>query len=457
MTPYRLAALFAALAALTTRAADYPPVPPPRDAAQLGTGVQRTMTRLATSTPERRHKVRVLFYGQSITEQSWSKVVADDLRKRFPHADLEIENRAIGGFASQLLVRPAEHDLYPFYPDLLIFHVYGSNKEYEQILKAVRTRTSAEILMQRDHLTKWPPEPIDQKTDKSAWWDNLMNASLLPELAKKYNCGLADVRGGWVDYLKTHNLQPKALLKDDVHLNDHGNFVMAELVKRHLVYRPDLPKEPWENLVRTIENPEALKWKDGKLTIEFDGNRVDVLPAAAGQPGLKAAVRIDGKRPSEFPTAYRITRPSPGPWSPLFVSRVDHDAPLILEDWTLKVTEVDAPAKTFKYTVRGSVTGDDGAGASDQPFRSTSGRIKLDPAALFRGGHPPLPVGYESKWKVLPMFLDTYDSPTITDPAKENPITLIQNLPPGKHTLELTSETPTPPAITAIRIHRPPM
>src|SRR5262249_7121144 len=74
----------------------FPPVAPPKDASSLGTGVQRTMTLLTTSTPEHRNKVRILFYGQSITEQEWSKLVAADLRKRFPNADLEIENRAIG-------------------------------------------------------------------------------------------------------------------------------------------------------------------------------------------------------------------------------------------------------------------------------------------------------------------------------------------------------------------------
>src|SRR5688500_18350190 len=68
----------------------YPPVPPPADASALGRGIQRTMAKLATSTPQRRNTVRVLFYGQSITEQTWSKAVADDLRKRFPHADLVI-------------------------------------------------------------------------------------------------------------------------------------------------------------------------------------------------------------------------------------------------------------------------------------------------------------------------------------------------------------------------------
>src|SRR5437879_13629526 len=110
------------------------------------------MTLLATGTPGKRNKVRILFYGQSITEQDWWKRVAGDLRRRFPDADLRIENRAIGGFASQLLIRPAEHDLYPFYPDLLIFHVYGSDREHEPLIKAVRPRPTADARMQTDHV-----------------------------------------------------------------------------------------------------------------------------------------------------------------------------------------------------------------------------------------------------------------------------------------------------------------
>jgi hypothetical protein len=86
------------------------------------------------------------------TEQSWARTVADDLRRRFPSANLVIENRAIGGFAAQLLVKTAESDLYPFYPDLVIFHVYGSHIEYENIIRRIRERTTAEILMQTDHL-----------------------------------------------------------------------------------------------------------------------------------------------------------------------------------------------------------------------------------------------------------------------------------------------------------------
>src|ERR1019366_4089894 len=119
-------------------AANEPALPPPRnlgDPATLGLGVQRTMTLLAASTPEHRNTVRVLFYGQSITEQDWWKSVADDLRRRFPNANLIIENRALGGYASQLLVKSAETDLYSFQPDLLIFYVYGSHIEYENIIR----------------------------------------------------------------------------------------------------------------------------------------------------------------------------------------------------------------------------------------------------------------------------------------------------------------------------------
>ena len=73
----------------------YPPVNFP-DVSGWGRNIQRTMRLLATSTPEKRNTVRILFYGQSITEQNWAKLVEDDLRRRFPHANLIIENRALG-------------------------------------------------------------------------------------------------------------------------------------------------------------------------------------------------------------------------------------------------------------------------------------------------------------------------------------------------------------------------
>jgi hypothetical protein len=422
------------------------------------------MRLLATSTPTRRNTVRILFYGQSITEQDWSRQVADDLRRRFPHADLQIENRAIGGFASQLLIGPAEHDVYPFYPDLVIFHVYGGDQQYEEIIRSIRSRTTAEVLMQRDHVAAQMPDPkATPETDKGLWWDNHMNNVRLPQIAQKYGCGLVDVRGEWLRYLTANRLEPKALLKDGVHLNEQGCFVMAQVVGQYLQYRPELAAKEMSPTVRDFTVGKDVSWKDGRLALEFEGNRVDLLPSAGGS-GADMQVRIDGKAPSAIPGAYAFTRPAPNPWaSPLALVRVDHDTPLVAEDWTLKVTEVNGtdPAKaTWKYEVTGSVTGPDGSGASDADFVSKSGRVKIKPSGFFRGFSPPLTAGHTITWRSYLLGRDMVASvPVSAESGKENAVLLAEGLTNGRHRLELIPVNPTskPVAIKALRVYMPPI
>lgn len=452
----RFAADLAALAcaAIAMGQSTYHPVPPPADPSSLGMGVQRTLTLLATSTPQKRNRVRILFYGQSITEQDWWKRVVEDLRRRFPHADIEAENRAIGGFPAQRLIRPAEHDLYPFYPDLLIFHVYGSDKEYEEIIRQTRTRTAAEVLMQKDHLTRWPPEVIDEQQDKGAWWDDRMNHETLPRIAKTYQCGLADIRGGWMDYLRAHRLQPQALLSDQVHLNDHGNYLMAELIKRYLVYRPELPRTAWERLARTVPIDSRTRWSQGRLSIPFEGNRVDLLPDPAAKLPVGVKILIDGRPPTSLEGVVTFTRPEPRPWSPLALVRVDHAAPLLPEQWVLTIRSINAAGDRWEYDVAGSVTGPDGAGVSDKPFTSRSGRVKIDPGDFFRIGK--VEPGYTIRWEARSAALDQYTPPAGLDPASENAATVAQGFPNGKHTLTLIAEDGKRPTLRAVRFYRPP-
>ena len=440
----------------------WPVVPPPTDRDALGRGIQRTMRLLATSTAAHRNTVRILFYGQSITEQDWSRQVADDLRRRFPHADLQIENRAIGGFASQLLIRPAEHDVYPFYPDLVIFHVYGSDKEYEEIIRSIRSRTTSEVLMQRDHVAAKMPDPkATQETDKGMWWDHHMNDERLPEIARTYGCGLADVRGEWLRYLKANRLEPKALLKDDVHLNAQGCFVMAQIIEQYLVYRPELATKEDLITVRDIAVGKEVKWQNGRLTVSFMGNHVDLLPAIGAKGGV-IQIRIDGRAPSAHGECYAITRPTPNPWaSPLALARVDHNTPLVTENWTLKITDVDGAdpkTATWKYDVSGSQTGPDGSGASDSVFVSKSGRVKIEPASFFRGFSPPLTVGHTITWHSYLLGTDTYSpSSSPQDATVDNAVTLAQGLTNGPHRLELILDSPNaaPPALKAVRIYQP--
>jgi hypothetical protein len=411
----------------------FPAPAPDPDEAKKGYGIQRTMRLLATSTPQKRHRVRVLFYGQSITEQSWTKDVAADLRRRFPHADLDIQNRSIGGWASQLLIRSAEHDLYPFYPDLLIFYVYGDHTKYDEIIRQTRSRTTAEVLMLTDHMAVG-----DQN------WSETMSTKLLPEIAKKYGAELADIRSPWKSYLKDNAFDAQKLLSDAVHLNDHGNFLMAELVKRHLRHDPKLPAQ------EHVKDVVAPAWKDGVLRLEFDGNRVD---AVVDGPG-KATLTIDGKAPD----VYAYTRPNDVPgwvWVTGVLTRVDWEKPRVAEDWTLKLTEYKGP-KEFKYAVSGSRTGPDGEGSSAAKFVSTSGRVVVDPKDFFfENCRKPFAPGFEIKWSCRPLYADPFVAPPARGPGLETAATLVQGLSNGPHVLELKADKPVP--IKLLRIYRPPV
>lgn len=395
----------------------------------LGRGIQRAMSLLAGSTAEHRNRVKILFYGQSITEQEWTKAVAADLRRRFPHADLDIQNRAIGGFASDLLLRSAEADVYPWYPDLVIFHVYGAHDKYDRIIHNIRSRTTAEVLMQKDHATAWPDPGATHK--QGLWWDHIMNDIELPAIAKRFGCGLVDVRSGWVDYLKAQKMEPKELLIDGVHLNKRGNFLMARLVSQYLIYRPDLPADDWQNLVTDVAvKPED--WKDDTLTIGFTGNRVDAVLAAPADG--RAVITIDDKAPSAFDGCYAFTRVTPGPWAgPLFIDQVYHDAPLQVETWTYSVKEVRDHGKAWSFSVHGSLTGDDGEGDSEKMFISKSSRVRVDPTDYFRGFSPPLAAGTAITWSVEPHFTDTITP----ENSSVGTLTLAQRISNTGHTLKI--------------------
>ena len=429
------------------------------DPKTLGVGIQRSMTLMATSTPEHKNTVRVLFYGQSITEQNWSKLVADDLRKRFPNANLIIENRALGGFASQLLVKTAETDLYPFYPDLLIFHVYGAHNTYEDIIRRTRERTTSDVLIMTDHVTK--DEQQNEETDPAKLmpsgkiWDSFMNYKHLPEVAKKYGCAILDQRNLWKQYLKDNNLHAAQLLKDGVHLNDYGCFVMAEFVKAYLVYREGEKIEPM-NCDVVKQTPVAAGSKE--FACEVTGNRIDLVSNAAA--GSKISVLIDGKKPSDHPELYGFTRaqPKPGYKWPI-VAPIKSEAPLQLEEWTLVAHKDASNPKLFTFTVSGSKTGDDGEGRSDAKFVSKSKRIVIEPEAwnvefaLMLAGVKPVPDVVNNKFSVVPHFMDevTPAEPSVKD--TENVVTIAQGLTNEPHKFEIKSDAPL--VVSAIRVLPP--
>jgi len=449
----------------------HPPPIPAGDAATFGSKIQRTMTRLATSTPENRNHVRILFYGQSVTRNPWWQDVADDLRTRFPHAELEIENRAIGGYGGPVLINTAEFDLYPFYPDLVIFHVWSGVEtgHQEKIIRRIRERTTAEVLLWTSNL-RWPgsvpPEGDPQHPDVLAKDDQDQAISdLYFLLGKELHCEVADVRTGMQNYLKQHKLVVKDTLRDTVHPNELGNFLIAEFVKPHLRYDPDLSTEDWQGLVKDVlrGDKEVIQNDDGSLSFSFTGNRIDVISSPDGA-GAETRVLIDGKAPSGFPELYYHTRPGPTPVAgrPAF-NRIDHESPLLVEKWTARILECDLEQDILRYEITGSKTGPDGTGEHRERFVSNSGRVVIEPRMWMvnwslRYQKQTLPSDYSVTWETKPLFVDTWVAPAKTDPARESTrtITLAQGLENGPHTLTLVpmekgGEVP----VEKFRVYRP--
>jgi hypothetical protein len=203
-----------------------------------------------------------------------------------------------------------------------------------------------------------------------------------------------------------------------------------------------------------------VSWKGGKLVLPFEGNRVDLLCRDAADPTPPAAVRIDGKRPSEFPELYAPTRTEMvRPFSPLPpLLRVQRNAPWVAEEWRLVVTAISPDRQHFKYKVVGSVTGEDGEGETGKPFVSKSGRVVLDPfdnqtAFTLLLSRDPNANAIEVRWSIVPTHADEFTLPARRNPFGDTTVTVAQGLPNGKHTLEVSGGPNTP--IAAVRVYRP--
>ena len=410
--------------------------------------IQRTMARIAGSTAAHPNTVRVLFYGQSITAQAWTKLVGDELARQFPTVKFDFRNAAIGGFTSPALIRTAEHDLYPWYPDLLIFHVYGPVDKYEDIIRNTRARTTAEIVLWTSHLSA--TQTLDKKPDEEP------RIVAIREIAKRYDCLLVDIRKKWIAHIEKQNLQPPALLRDSVHLNDDGVRLMASFFVPEFVRVAGLEATPQAGTVTEIplKSPAITRDSAGNLSLAFTGNRVVVISGSEGSG--EAEVLLDGAKMDGKAELWAVSRPSTGPqiWMPA-IKQVSFEKALLREDWALTCLPDSAPdAKLVHFKVTGSATGDDGEGFSNARFVSKSGRVVIDPAdwhLAWSLGYKKLalPANFQVKWKTYPLFTNPYKPQAVGTET-----VLVQNCSNGAHTLTIKGSAETL-GISSFRVYSP--
>jgi hypothetical protein len=452
-----------------------------------GSRIQRTMSLLSTSNNEKKNKVKILFYGQSIVAGLNSERIIKKLKEQYPDAIIEYENRAIGGFTAPSLVRTAVHDLYPYYPDLLIFHVYGGteNGELERIIYNTRKYTTSEILLFNHHYA-WVNDSTGLKN--RSYRDDI-ESDFWRLLAQKYGCELVDVRKGWKEYIdKYPSIEINNLMGDEVNSNVHpnkkGHKLLELLLLRHLKFNPiafDKFNRGYFNEFRTYDMRRFYEEKEDELEIlgnftntetgiildsaslnlDFNGNRVEIfLPDESSGEYSYLDILIDGEKPSKIPELYYVTRPSPafGENTRPALKRVSLGNNPTLEKWKLIIINIDRKNEYLEFKLYGERTGYDGQGNNSDRFISNSGRIIIEPSDFFIFDSEKItskktPLGFEISWEVKPNFLDR-----IHFNKKEKSYIIAQGLENGIHTLTLIQDgTQDGFPIKLINTYRPPI
>lgn len=425
--------------------------------------IQRTMNLLAKSTMEKKNTVRILVYGQSLSAQDWWMDVKKHLEESFPDAHLVMDNKAIGGFASQFLIKTVRRDILDFYPDLVIFHVFGSDYYYEEVLKAMRSLTTTEIVIWNDPQNGTEPRE----------WQEKMSYEIIPALAVKYKCMLIDLRTSINRMIKNNQwIYADEFTRDGLHFNEKGCKMLADQIIPHLKYDPDSETDP-DELLKVYEVGKDIKWKDGVLELPFLGNRIDLVIPDFPDSRTVCDVFIDGKKPSGYPEAYNFTRPNDNGkngwiWSVGAPVRIQRKAPWTDETFKLTFDSINYDTRFFTFTVQGSECGYEGTGNNREDYISNSGRVYIQAHEVndsisgdwhvFRNYDVlnfKIEKGYQTTWQTYLMGADIFKPVVLTDTAIENTVVLFKGIPNGPHTLKLVSNGTALPEILKIKVYRP--
>jgi hypothetical protein len=291
-------------------------------------------------------------------------------------------------------------------------------------------------------------------------WSPWFNFVFLPGLSDRLGAGLVAQRALWKCYLREYALPPSALLRDDVHLNAHGEFLMGELVRAYLVRRPrhdELISS--SGTVTDLLVGRDLHWKGDTLTLPFEAARVELLPGPQGAGELD--VFYDGRPPSASPDLLAVTRvgPVPGTGDWPLLTEVGHKAPRVAETWTVAVRSPSPDGRAFSFSITGSVTGPDGEGVAGKRFVSRSGRVVIEPEAWTLAYATAVsgvnPGDFETTWAVIPTGLDR----VVLSPnreGREQRLPVLTGVPSGPHSLTLRAREPSAKHLRGVRLHRPP-
>ncbi len=411
-----------------------------------GKYISRTLAKLEKSTYNSPEEINIIVYGQSFSKQIWWTVLKDSLSARYPSAKLNMVNKSIRDFSSQKLWKTLDFDITPFYPDLVIFNASGSHSAYEKILKTIRSRTSAEMLVWNTPYTK-----------ENSWSDTI-SYHIIPGLCEKYKLEFVNVRALCEEYPESTNPDPSLLLKKEgAQLNEKANYLLSGIMLKHFKFNPSFREDPY-----TLTDTLNLQFREGvnRMDLEFRGTAVEVIINDSIPVNQKFRVLVDGLPPAKFQGSYFNTRPNEDlekdwPWETGAVYHLENHAKLENEDWTVEITHCDDSLKWFSFVLHSSVSGFEGTGTSRMTFVSNSGKVVIEPDDWFireAMEHSGLIVkpGFRISWKSY-----TRANDFIYPDMSGQKVWMIQGLHNKNHLLQIISFGDYPLPIKKLIIHRP--
>ncbi len=436
--------------------------------------IARTLSIIRGSSPNDRKVLKVLFYGQSITRSGWHEAVVEHWRQIYPNTVFVVENRALGGFPSQALVRTTEQDIAAFYPDLIIFHVYGDHRDYEKIIRLFRSRTAADIIVQTDHGDVMPDPRCDEGIHLTLsrpagcagllWyhqrmWNDEMSYHKIPAMARKYALAVEPQRDWWRGYLLRTGSSPSDLLSDEIHPNARGKELIAEFFNK---YFDGLVSQYNGEMAHDVDSLHLTEQErdSGSANVRIEGTRLELVsdrPLTAWP-----AVSVDGQSPTNLDGCYQVSRTSSietvPDWPAIRRIVLMHDR--VAENWTATLSDFSSDQKEFNFAVQGDKSGPQGTGSSEGTFVSSSGKLQIEPGdwmveRAWEHSKVPLHSSFRVNWSVdyvcggKPEVLDRGDGTT------EYRYVLATGLTDTEHSIDLKDSTEDLGKIDRLIVYRP--
>jgi len=192
-------------------------------------------------------KTRVVFFGDSITEQGakdsgYIVLIGDMLKERGLGAQYDLIGAGISGNKVYDLYLRMDSDVVMKDPNVVFIYI-GVNDVWHKAtsgtgtdaIKFERFYTAIirKLQLKNIRVILCTPATIGEKKEYTNQQDGDMNyySEIIRNLAKKFNCQLIDLRSIFHEYDAQNNPDNKdrgILTRDGVHLNGKGNTLVAE-------------------------------------------------------------------------------------------------------------------------------------------------------------------------------------------------------------------------------------